>query len=87
MPADRNGSGPFRLNGGVEGVEAPAPAPETGSLPLYPPIAESTLGKVNIVIFSGNCEFGIIIRHDYYYKNCITIVSFECALCSIDDFR
>ena len=52
-PADRNGSGPFRLNGGVEGVDAPAPAPETGSLPLYPPIAESTLGKVNIVIFSG----------------------------------
>ena len=51
MTQDRNGTGPFRLNGGVE---APAPPPETGSLPLYPPIAESTLGKVNIVIFSGN---------------------------------
>ena len=49
---DRNGTGPFRLNGGIE---PPAPAPETGSLPLYPPIAESTLGKVNIVIFSGTC--------------------------------
>ncbi len=60
----RNGEGPFRLGGppegGGEGGEEGGcrlplypPPGEGATLPLYPPPGDSTLGKVNIVIFSG----------------------------------
>jgi hypothetical protein len=60
----RNGEGPFRLGGppegAVEGWEEGGcrlplypPPGEGATLPLYPPPGDSTLGKVNIVIFSG----------------------------------
>jgi hypothetical protein len=56
----RNGEGPFRLGGPAEAAEEAScrlplypPPGEGATLPLYPPPGDSTLGKVNIVIFSG----------------------------------
>ena len=51
----RNGDGPFRLGG--ENLEG-GPVEDVNSLPLYPPDnhCNTTLGKVNIVIFSGEKE-------------------------------
>ena len=51
-PVERNGEGPFRLGG----EELEGPIEDINSLPLYPPPVNATLGKVNIVIFSGNID-------------------------------
>ena len=40
---------------------------EDMNLPLYPPPLETTLGKVNIVIFSGKNSFFAIV-HGFNFK-------------------
>ena len=58
---NRNGGGPYR-NGSEMGPGASLGCGGEGggedmNLPLYPPPLETTLGKVNIVIFSGKNSF------------------------------